>query len=196
MRDSQRRDSEAHGQRGPRVALILLLRGINVGGRRAFRPTRLAQELSAFDVVNIGAAGTFVVRKPGPRVRLRAALRARLPHTTQFVFCDGRDLLQLAAITRFDEPSPDATLVRFVSFLAADCRTPISLPLTIPEGRDWCVRVTTLTHRLAVGEYRRHMKTIGYLGQLDTSFGTVVTTRSWNTVRAIVRVLEAPAHSR
>lgn len=61
------------------MALIVLLRGINVGGHRAFRPKLLAQELGAFDVVNIGAAGTLVVRNPGSRAHLRAALRSTLP---------------------------------------------------------------------------------------------------------------------
>ena len=173
------------------MALIVLLRGINVGGHRAFRPKLLAQTLSEFDVVNIGATGTFVVRKPASRVHLRAALRSRLPATTEFVFCEGRDLLRLATKFPFDEPSPDPGLIRFVSFLATGSRARPSLPFTIPPGRDWFVRVTTLTNRLAVGEYRRHMKTIGYLGQLDTMFGTLVTTRSWATVNAIVQTLAA-----
>ena len=172
------------------MALIVLLRGINVGGHRAFRPTLLAQELAAFDVVNIGATGTFVVRKPGPRAKLRAALRARLPGTTQFVFCEGRYLLALATEVRFEQPSPNAHVIRFVSFLGNGAHARPSVPLTIPSGRDWFVRVTTVTNRLAVGEYRRHMKTIGYLGQLDTLFGTLVTTRSWSTVNAILKVLK------
>ncbi len=70
------------------------------------------------------------------------------------------------------------------------------LPLTIPQCDAWFVRVTTLTNRLAVGEYRRHMKTIGYLGQLDALFGTVVTTRSWNTVNAIVQILKDESGAR
>jgi hypothetical protein len=48
----------------------------------------------------------------------------------------------------------------------------------------------TLTGRLACGEYRRHMKTIGHLGRLDGLFGVPITTRSWNTVGAIARVLK------
>lgn len=178
------------------MALILLLRGINVGGHRVLRPKLLAQELGAFDVVNIGATGTFVVRNPGSPARLRAALRARLPATAQFIICEGRDLLQLAATASFEEPPPDADLVRFVSFLATASAERPSLPFTIPQGRDWFVRMTTMTDRLAVGEYRRHMKTIGYLGQLDTLFGTLVTTRSWNTVTAIVQVLEASGRTK
>jgi hypothetical protein len=30
----------------------------------------LARDLAAYDVVNVGAAGTFVVRKPGSRTQL------------------------------------------------------------------------------------------------------------------------------
>ena len=114
------------------MALVVLLRGINVGGHRAFRPKLLAQELGAFDVVNIGAAGTFVVRKPGSRAHLRAALRSHLPATTQFVFCDGRDLLRLEAEVPFDKPPPKAGISRFVSFLANGARARPALPLTIP----------------------------------------------------------------
>lgn len=172
-------------------ALVVLLRGINVGGHRAFRPTRLAQELRAFDVVNVGAAGTFVVRKPGPRSRFLAVLRARLPATTQLVCCEGRDLLRLEATNPFEELPSTPGRIRFVSFLAEGGRARPTLPLTIPASDDWFVRVTMLTKRLAVGEYRRHMKTIGYLGQLDELFGTLVTTRSWTTVDAILRILKA-----
>jgi uncharacterized protein (DUF1697 family) len=172
------------------MALIVLLRGINVGGHRAFRPTLLARTLSAYDIVSIGANGTFVVRKPNSLARLRAELRSRLPATTQFVFCEGGDLLRLASKVPFDNAPPEPGIVRFVSFLAQGGRTRPSLPLTIPQGENWFVRVTSLTNRLAVGEYRRHMKTISYLGQLDTVFATVVTTRSWNTVNAILQTLK------
>ena len=55
-------------------ALVVLLRGVNVGGHRTFSPSALARSLSAYDVVNIGAAGTFVVRKPGAVSRFRADL--------------------------------------------------------------------------------------------------------------------------
>ena len=56
------------------MALVVLLRGVNVGGHRTFRPTLLAKELSRYDVVNVGAAGTFVVRKPGPVEQFRAEM--------------------------------------------------------------------------------------------------------------------------
>lgn len=40
------------------MALVVLLRGVNVGGHRTFRPTMLTEELKHLDAINIGAAGT------------------------------------------------------------------------------------------------------------------------------------------
>ena len=55
------------------MALVVFLRGVNVGGHRTFRPSQLVKELADFDVVNIGAAGTFVVRKPGSQAKPQVA---------------------------------------------------------------------------------------------------------------------------
>src|SRR5256886_15090607 len=83
---------------GSRVALVVFLRGVNVGGRRTFRPSILARELSDYDVVNVGAAGTVVVRKPGRRAEIRAALLRKLPFATEFMLRDGRDVVRLGTV--------------------------------------------------------------------------------------------------
>jgi hypothetical protein len=78
------------------MALVVFLRGINVGGHRTFRPSILARELSDYDVVNIGAAGTFIVRNPGlNRAKLRAEVLRKLPFEAEVVLCGGRDLIGL-----------------------------------------------------------------------------------------------------
>ena len=46
-------------------------------------------------------------------------------------------------------------------------------------------------NRLVFGVYRRHMKTIGYLGQIDKLFDAPATTRSWNTILSVLRILRA-----
>src|SRR6202163_517575 len=79
----------------PGMALIVFLRGVNVGGHRTFRPSIVARELSDYDVLNVGAAGTFVVRKPGSRAKFRTALLRKLPFEAEIVLCDGRDLMRL-----------------------------------------------------------------------------------------------------
>jgi hypothetical protein len=83
------------GVRRRHMALIVFFRGINVGGYRTFRPSMLARELCAYDVVNVGAAGTLVVRKPGPRAKFLAELRRKLPFKAEVAFCDGSDLVRL-----------------------------------------------------------------------------------------------------
>jgi hypothetical protein len=44
--------------------------------------------------------------------------------------------------------------------------------------------------------YRRHMKTIGYLGQIDKIYGAPATTRNWNTIVAVLRILKGGSAAR
>jgi uncharacterized protein (DUF1697 family) len=172
------------------MALIVFLRGVNVGGHRTFRPSILAQKLSNYDVVNVGAAGTFVVRRPGSKTKFRDELRRRLPFETEVVLCNGRDLIRLETEHPFGaEPSrPD--VVRFVSILSKAGSVRASLPVAFPPDGEWLVRVIASKKQFVFGEYRRHMKTIGYLGQIDKLFSAPATTRNWNTITAIVRILK------
>src|SRR5207244_8267213 len=123
----------------PEMGLVVFLRGVNVGGHRTFRPTVLARQLSDYDVVNVGAAGTFVVRKPGSRANFRAALLRKLPFEANVVLCDGRDLLRLETDNPFgSEPSrPD--VVRFVSILSKAGRVRAPIPITLPPAGLRCL---------------------------------------------------------
>jgi len=173
------------------MALIVFLRGINVGGYRTFRPAALARELSAYDVVNVGAAGTFVVRRPGSRIRFLDELRRKLPFESKIAFCDGDDLIRLESEDPFrNEPLlPD--MVRFVSILSKAGRRKTSLPSALPAEGEWFVRILGSKNRLVFGVYRRHMKTIGYLGHIDEIFGAPAATRSWSTILSVLRILKA-----
>jgi uncharacterized protein (DUF1697 family) len=172
------------------MTLVVFVRGANVGGHRTFRPSILARELRDYDVVNVGTAGTFVVRKPGPRAKFRAELLRKLPFEATVALCDGRDLIRLEMEDPFGaEPSRPDT-VRFVSILSKAGRVHPSTPLTLPPGDEWLLRVIASKNRFVFGVYRRHMKTIAYLGQIDKLFGAPATTRNWNTIVAIVRILK------
>jgi len=177
------------------MALVVFLRGINVGGHRTFRPSVLARSLRKYDVVNVGAAGTFVVRKPGSRATFLAALLDKLPFDADVALCDGRDLVRLETENPFGAKAPRPDIVRFVSILSKAGRAPAAIPLTLPPDGEWLVRVLASRDRFIFGEYRRHMKTIGYLGQLDKLFGGRATTRNWNTIAAIVRILKGEESS-
>src|SRR5262249_60740074 len=108
--------------------LVVFLRGVNVGGHRTFRPSVLARELSRFDVVNVGAAGTFVVRQPGSRAQFRAELLRKLPFDAEVVICDARDLIRLETEDPFGTEPLRSDIVRFVSILTKAGRFRPSLP--------------------------------------------------------------------
>jgi uncharacterized protein (DUF1697 family) len=172
------------------MALIVFVRGVNVGGHRTFRPSVIARKLSDYGVVNVGAAGTFVVWKPGSLTKFRAELLRKLPFEAEVVLCDGRDLIRLTIDNPFGTELPRPDVVRFVSIRFKSARARPSLPITFPSDGDWLVRLVGSNKRFVFGEYRRHMKTISYLGQIDKLFGAKVTTRNWNTIMAIVRILK------
>ena len=175
------------------MALVVFLRGVNVGGHKTFKPSVLAKELGAFDVVNVGAAGTFVVRAPGARATFEAALRRELPFETSIAICDGREVMGLEADNPFADRPASPELVRFMSVLPGATRARPKLPMTLPDERDWLVRVIAARKCFVFGEYRRHMKTIGCLGMLDDIFGAPATTRSWTTILSIARMLSRPS---
>ena len=76
--------------------LVVFLKGVNVGGHKTFRPSVLAKELQ-LDAVSIGAAGTFVIRNPVTRTKLRAEMARRLPFDADVMMCQGSEILQLAS---------------------------------------------------------------------------------------------------
>jgi uncharacterized protein (DUF1697 family) len=172
------------------MALVAFLRGINVGGHRTFRPSVLAEKLNPYDVTNVGTAGTFIVRKPGSRTKFRAELLRKLPFEAKIVLCDGRDLMRLETENPFGTEASSPDVVRFVSILSRAGGLRTTLPVTFPRDRDWLVRVIACDNQFVFGMYRRHMKTIGYLGQIDRLFGVPATTRNWNTILAVIRLLK------
>jgi hypothetical protein len=61
--------------------------------------------------------------------------------------------------------------------------------MRFPSSGQWLMKILTRRNRFVIGMYRRHMKVIGFLGALDRLYGVTVTTRNWNTMAAIARVL-------
>jgi uncharacterized protein (DUF1697 family) len=171
------------------MALVVFLRGINVGGHRRFRPAALAAALEHLDAVNIGAAGTFVIRRKVTRTRLRAELVTRLPFRSEIVICDASAILDLLSRDPFAAVRIPRGAVRFVSILSKRPRLSPSMPVAFPSTGAWLLKILAREDRFVVGVYRRHMKVIGYLAGLDRIFGVPATTRNWNTMTAISEVL-------
>jgi uncharacterized protein (DUF1697 family) len=171
------------------MALVVLLRGVNVGGHRTFRPTTLAGQLKHLDAVNIGAAGTLVIRRPVSRPQLRAELARRLPFEAEIMICTGREIVSLMSRGHFSDYPVRPDSVRFVSVLSRRPRSVLSTPMTFPSSGKWLLKILAVDNRFVFGVYRRHMKVISYLGTFDRLFGVPATTRNWNTITAIASVL-------
>ena len=87
------------------MAQVVLLRGVNVGGHRTFRPALLAKQLQHLGAVNIGAAGTFVIQRPVSRAQVRAEFARRLPFLIPKSFQSWSGLCEAALSGLFREVS-------------------------------------------------------------------------------------------
>jgi len=171
------------------MALVVFLRGVNVGGHRTFRPTKLVEALKHLDAVNIGAAGTLVIRRPITQARARAEVARVLPLVAEIVVCQSRDVLNLLTDDPFAGKKLAPDVVRFVSVLSRVPRVAPSIPTQLPSSGRWLMKIIARRKRFVFGMYRRNMKVIGYLGQLDRLYGVPATTRNWNTITKIAGVL-------
>jgi hypothetical protein len=61
--------------------------------------------------------------------------------------------------------------------------------MRFPSGGPWLMKILARRSRFVIGMYRRHMKVIGLLGSMDRLYGVPMTTRNWNTITAIAKVL-------
>lgn len=172
--------------------MVVFLRGVNVGGHRTFRPAALAAELRHLDAVNIGAAGTFVIRTRISAAALRAELARRLPFATEVVICRDSDIVGLPSHEAFAAHPLKAGEVRFVSVLARPCRSAPELPMKFPDRGRWLLTLLARDGRFVFGVYRRHLHVIRYLSAMERLFDVPITTRNLNTIAAIATVLSTP----
>jgi len=169
------------------MALIALIKGGNVGGHRTFRPSAIGKSLSRFGAVNVGAAGTFIIRGRVSRTQLRTAIRRLLPFEAEVIICDAGEIRHLASQDFFAGQPSGRELVRFVSVLARRRPSLSVLPLDIPPRGRWGLRVLAQQDRFVVGLYRREMKATSHLGRLEKIVGVPITTRSWSTIQLLAR---------
>src|SRR5262249_11901085 len=156
-------------------------------------PTVLAGELADFDVVNVGAAGTFVVRKRIGQAALRAEILRRLPVQAEIMICSARDVLDLASREPFGADPADEDVKRYVRVLAK--RPSVSRPFRIrpPAGADWQVQVVGVAGRFALSLHRRSGRTLVYPNEVvEKKLGVPATTRNWNTIAAVCAILKGP----
>src|SRR5437867_7775762 len=96
---------------------VVFLRAVNVGGTNRCQPALIAKQLAKFDIVNIGAVGTFVVREDVSEATLRAAIARKLPFKCEIMICPARDVLKRTGKDPFARQASGPDITRFVSVL-------------------------------------------------------------------------------
>jgi uncharacterized protein (DUF1697 family) len=144
---------------------------------------------------------------------LRAAIARKLPFKCEIMICPARDIVKLTSKDPFSRQPSGPNITRFVSVLAKRLRGGIRsdlqqtsaaspartikpqtsqlppLPLSLPSDDDWLVKIIAIQDRFVLGLYRRQMKAITYLGKIEKRLGVPATTRNWNTIEKIVKIL-------
>jgi hypothetical protein len=120
----------------------------------------LAEQLKHLDAVNIGAAGTLVIRQPIARAQLRAELSRRLPFDAKVMICQGREIIRMMSQNHFAAQVVRPDIVRFVSVLSQRPRTAPTIPASFPSSGQWLVKILARDNRFVFGLYRHHMKVI------------------------------------
>ena len=174
---------------------VVFLRAVNVGGTNRCQPALIAKQLAKFGVVNIGAVGTFVVHEDVSESVLRAAIAKKLPFKCEIMICPARDIIKLTSKDPFAHEPPvrlgpsGPEITRFVNVLHKPLRTRPPLPLSLPSDDDWLLKIIAIKDRFVLGLYRREMKAITYLGKIEKLLGVPATTRNWNTIEKVVKIL-------
>jgi len=155
---------------------VVFLRAANVGGSSVFSPASLAKKL---DLVNIGAAGTFVSRR---RIAART-IAAELPFVTAIVVVPAADIV---ALVDAGPPRTPADATVFVSVLTSAAYNEPSLPIEFPAGDKWALRVLEQRGRFVISMRRAELQRgLDLNAIIERAFGVPFTTRTWGTMARI-----------
>jgi len=168
---------------------VVFLRAVNVGKHNRFQPSVLAQDLAKFGVTNIGAVGTYVVREDVSEAVLRAALVRKLPFKCDAMICPAKEMLDLAGENPYEDDA-DKDIEAYVTVMAKRPPNLPKLPIYAPNEEKWEVKVVRIIGT-AVLSLRRKLKDGRlYPNQIiEKKYGIATTTRNWNTIQKIAKIL-------
>jgi len=103
--------------------------------------------LTGFGVVNVGAAGTFVVRGRIGQASLRAEILRRLPFKAELMICPARESIDLARGDADGTDPPEKAVRERDGETATEAAAPSP---RLARRRPWEVRVIRVSGRYAV----------------------------------------------
>lgn len=171
---------------------VVFIRAGNVGGRNVFRPAQLTAALAHLEVVNIGAAGTFVVRAKASAASIRREFLAELPFEPGIAVCPARDVLTLVESDPFAKVKASKDLRGWAAALCGKPAARPELPVIKPAGKAWSVRFDRVDGVFALGLWQRAPK--GFVSPnevVEKALGVPATTRFWETFEKVAKVIRS-----
>ena len=173
------------------MASVVFFRAANVGGHQRFQPSQLAKALAEFEVVNIGAAGTFVVQANVGTAKLRSEMLRCLPFKPEMMIYPARDVLGLVDTDPFCEAPSGKDVTRFVTVLKHPPKPVPKLPMIFPGSSKWEIQFRALHGPFLLSVRRPGRKDLYPNAVAEQYLGLLATTRNWNTIEAVCRVLKS-----
>lgn len=168
---------------------VVFLRAVNVGKANRCQPALIAKQLGKFNLVNIGAVGTFIARENVSESVLRTAIAKKLPFKCDMMIVPAKKIVDLVRKDPFVKQPSGPDITRFVNVLAKRPNQLPTIPFCLPSDDDWQLKIVAIQDRFVLGLYRRHMKAISYLGKAEKLLGVPATNRNWNTIVKVATVL-------
>jgi uncharacterized protein (DUF1697 family) len=171
------------------MASVVFFRAVNVGLHQRFQPSALAKEMTDWGAVNVGAAGTLVVKENVTPTKLQSEILRRLPFKPELMICPAREVLALADGEPFGKMPGGKEVTAFVSVMQKAPPTLSPLPVDYPIGGKWEIRIAATIGRFILSFRRPGAKDLYTNAVVEKHFGAAATTRNWNTMTAIHKIL-------
>ena len=169
---------------------VAFLRAVNVGTANRCQPALIAKELAKFGVVNIGAVGTFVVREDVSESALRAGIAKKLTFKCEIMICPAKEIVDLAK----ENPLKGETGKNVDAHVTILARRPTKLPglpFYAPSKDKWEIKISGVVETAVLSLRRRVQGGRLYPNQIvEKLFGTPATTRTWNTIEKVAKILK------
>ena len=173
------------------MSSVVFFRAANVGGKNVFRPAQVVAALEHLGAVNVGAAGTFLIRKKASAASVRREILAQMPFEPELTVVPAAEVLSVVRRAPLGRVTFSKDQRGWVAVLASKPKVEPTLPLLKPEGKDWSVRMDRIEGPFALGLWRRTKRGFTFPNQVvETALGVRATTRWWETMERIAALIE------
>jgi uncharacterized protein (DUF1697 family) len=174
------------------MRFVVFLRAANVGRHNRFQPSIFAKQLAKFGAINVGAVGTFVIREDVDEETLRRAILRKLPIKCDVMICSAKEIVDLVRDNPLRNEKTGRDRRVFLTVMSAAPAKLPKLPIYAPNRKNWEVSLAWIRGTLALSLWQRLRDNPLYPNQIvEKQFGVRTTTRTWDTIEKVAKVLGA-----